>query len=146
MAQNDMAGSLMVHLVAHLLKSADGLLAGANGQAAHAGISTISSLMGGGVGSPCFLRLARYPVIASLMLARASARVLPCEMQPGSAGHSATNTPSSSGSMTTRYFILLICERPIEKSTAASGVAGWWPSAKTFWLCLVVTILGGVPL
>jgi hypothetical protein len=28
------------------------------GQAAHAGISTISSLMGGGTGSPYFLRLA----------------------------------------------------------------------------------------
>ena len=36
---------------------------GANRQAAHAGISTISSLMGGGTGSPCFLRLARYPAI-----------------------------------------------------------------------------------
>ena len=35
----------------------------------------------------------------------ASARVLPCEMQPGSAGHSATNIPSSSGSSTTRYFM-----------------------------------------
>jgi hypothetical protein len=45
---------------------------------------------------------------------------LPCETQPGSAGHSATNTPSSSGSMTTRYFIFLICERRREKSTAAS--------------------------
>ncbi len=31
----------------------------ADGQPAHAGISTISSLMGGGMGSPCFLRLAR---------------------------------------------------------------------------------------
>lgn len=74
---------------------------GLNGQAAHAGISTISSLMGGGTGSPCLLRLARCPVIA-LMLARASARVLPCEMQPGRAGHSATSTPSSSGSITPR--------------------------------------------
>src|SRR5579863_3407388 len=106
-------------MVAQLLKSAGGVLAGAIGQAAQAGISTISSLIGGGGGSPCFLRLARYPVMASLMLAKASARVLPCEMQPGSAGHSATNTPSSSGSITTRYFIWLICGRCVGKSTIA---------------------------
>src|ERR1700733_703047 len=49
MTKNDMTASLMIHLIAHFLKSADGVLAGANGQAAHAGISTISSLMGGGV-------------------------------------------------------------------------------------------------
>src|SRR5713226_8526547 len=111
----------MIHFVAQLLKNADGVLAGANGQAAHAGISTISSLMGGGTGSPCFLRLARYPVMASLMLARASARVLPCEMQPGSAGHSATKTPSSSGSIITRNFMLLIWVDYFRKSTAASA-------------------------
>ena len=57
--------------------------------------------MGANLGSLCFLRLARYPIIASLMLARASARVFPCEIQPGSEGHSATNTPSSSASITT---------------------------------------------
>src|SRR5579859_2620165 len=103
-----MAAGLMVHLIAQLLKCAYGVLAGANWQAAHAGISTISSLIGGGTGSPCFLRLARYPVMASLMLARASSRELPCETQPGSAGHSAMNTPSSSNSITTRYFMLPI--------------------------------------
>jgi len=31
--------------------------------------------------------LAGYPVMASVILARASARVLPCETQPGRAGH-----------------------------------------------------------
>src|SRR5437762_13923802 len=108
MAQDNVAAGLMIHLVTQLFKSANSILAGANGQAAHAGISTISSLMGGGTGSLCFLRLARYPVMASLMLATASARVLPCEMQPGSAGHSATKIPSSSGSITTRYFMPLI--------------------------------------
>src|SRR5207244_12272274 len=107
MAQNDMTSSFVVELIADLFKGADGFIARTHGQAAHAEISTISSLMGGGTGSPCFLRLARYPVMASLMLARASARVLPCEMQPGSAGHSATKTPSSSGSIITRNFMLL---------------------------------------
>jgi hypothetical protein len=68
----------------------------------------IFSVMDGGTGSPYFLRLAKYPVMASLMLARASARVLPCEMQPGNAAHSATNTPSSSGPIATRYFMVLI--------------------------------------
>src|SRR5260221_6813886 len=58
--------------------------------------------------------------MASLMLPSASARVLPCEMQPGSAGHSATNTPSSSGSITTRYFMLLIWVRRLGKSTVVS--------------------------
>jgi hypothetical protein len=50
------------------------------------GTSTIYPLMGGGTGSPRFLRLARYPIMASLTLASALARVLPCKMQPGSAG------------------------------------------------------------
>jgi hypothetical protein len=59
MAQDDVAAGLMVHLVAELLKGADGLLAGASRKPAHPEISTISSLMGGGTGSPCFLRLAR---------------------------------------------------------------------------------------
>ena len=58
-AQDDVAAGLMIYRVAHFLEGADGLLPGANGQAAHAGISTISSLMGDGTGSPCFLRLAR---------------------------------------------------------------------------------------
>src|ERR1035441_4617084 len=69
--------------------------------------------------------------MASLMLARASARVLPCEMQPGSAGHCATNTPSSSGSITTRYFILLTCDRSIEKSTEFRVVAQFGFHGKT---------------
>src|ERR1017187_3921526 len=86
--------------------------------------------MGGGAGSPCFLRLARYPVMASLMLTSASARVLPCEMQPGSEGHSATNTPSSSASITTRYFmpqfevVDLESQRLLHSLSAGSCVEG----------------------
>src|ERR1035437_3757369 len=39
--------------------------------------------------------------MASLMLARASCSSLPCEMQPGSAGHSTIIQPSSTGSIVT---------------------------------------------
>src|SRR5439155_19409491 len=42
--------------------------------------------------------------MASRIFAIASSRVFPCEMQPGKAGHSATNTPSSSGSNVMRNF------------------------------------------
>src|ERR1700690_2579173 len=43
--------------------------------------------------------------MASLMFSTASDRVRPSEMQPGKVGHSATNTPSSSGSTCTRNFM-----------------------------------------
>ncbi len=47
---------------------------------------------------------------------------------PAAQGISATNTPSSSGSMTTRYFTSLICEQPFGKSTAwVGGGRGWIP-------------------
>lgn len=104
-AKNDIAAGLVIHDVTDALERLDRVRAGTDGQAAHAGISTISSVIPGGIGSPCFLRLARYPWIASQMLAIASSRVFPCETQPGSAGHPATKTPSSSGSMITRNFI-----------------------------------------
>src|SRR5438034_5038783 len=42
--------------------------------------------------------------MASRIFAIASSRVFPCEMQPGKAGHSATNTPPSSGSTVMRNF------------------------------------------
>src|SRR6266700_8335593 len=43
--------------------------------------------------------------MASRMFATASSRVLPWETQPGKTGHSATNTPSSSGAIKTRNFM-----------------------------------------
>src|SRR4051794_8547177 len=43
--------------------------------------------------------------MASLMFSSASDRVFPSEIHPGKLGTSATNTPSSSGSMMTRYFM-----------------------------------------
>ena len=48
--------------------------------------------------------------MASWMLDKASARVLPWEMQPGRDGTSATTTPSSSCSISTRYFIHPSCQ------------------------------------
>lgn len=105
MAQDDVAAGLVVHRVADTDESFDRVRARTNGKAAHAGTSMISSLMPRGTGSPCCLRLARYPWMASRMLAIASSRVLPCETQPGNAGHSATNTPSSSGSTVIRNFM-----------------------------------------
>ena len=106
-AQDDVAAGLMVHRVADAAESLDRVCARTDGKAAHAGISTISSVMPRGIGSPCFLRLARYPWMASRMLAIASSRVLPWDTHPGNVGHSATKTPSSSGSTVIRNFIQL---------------------------------------
>lgn len=64
----------------------------------------ISSVIEGGTGSLCFLRLSRYASVASRTFLIASARVVPWEMQPGSEGTSATNMPSSSCATITRYF------------------------------------------
>src|SRR6266487_2312835 len=55
--------------------------------------------------------------MASLMLAKACSRVSPWLMQPGSVGHSATKTPSSSGSIMTRNFMSGCLERPPQSST-----------------------------
>src|SRR6266511_2115093 len=107
MPQDDVAASLVVHFVTEFSESFDRVCTGTDRQAVHTGTSTISSVMPPGIGSPCFLRLARYPWMASRMWAIASSRVLPWEMHPGRAGHSATNTPSSSGSMVTRNFMPL---------------------------------------
>jgi hypothetical protein len=92
----------MIHRVTEALKGANRFSTGADRLAAHGATSISSSLIGGGTASPCFFRLARYPSIASLMFASASARVFPWEMHPGNEGHSVTKTPSSSTSMVTR--------------------------------------------
>jgi hypothetical protein len=51
------------------------------------------------------------------MFTIASSRVFPCEMQPGKAGHSATNTPSWSGSIVTRNFTPQIYQSPERHAT-----------------------------
>jgi len=123
-AQDDVAAGLMVHSVTNTAECLDSVRTRTDGKAAHAGISTISSVMPLGIGSPCFFRLSMYPWIASRMLAIASSRVLPCETHPGSAGHSATNTPSSSGSTVTRNFMQM-------KVTPSQKDASAWRWAPT---------------
>lgn len=73
-----------------------------DGQPAHVLTSTVSSEIGGGIGSLCFFRPFKYPWIASTMFRFASSRVFPWETHPGSAGHWATKTPSSPCSNTNR--------------------------------------------
>src|SRR3989344_8086859 len=69
--------------------------------------STISSVIGGGIGSLCFFRLIRYPSIASFIFLIASFLVFPCEIHPGSVEHFAINIPSSSCSIFILNFILM---------------------------------------
>lgn len=57
--QNNVAARLVIYLVADLLKDPDRLLTRNAWQPARASTSMTSSDMGGGIGSPCFLRLAR---------------------------------------------------------------------------------------
>src|SRR5213593_3964757 len=102
MPQDHVAGGLVIDFVTEPLKRPHRVAARAGRKPAHGETSTNSSVIGGGIGSPCFFRLARYPEIASLMFSMASTRVLPCDTHPGNDGHSATNTPSSSTSMVTR--------------------------------------------
>ncbi len=102
-SQCNMAASLMVDSEPDFRQHLHDLLAGYNQTLAQ---TSTSSESGGGTGSPRFSRLSRLPAIASLMLANASMRLAPCEMQPGRAGTSATNTPASSASIKTRYHIV----------------------------------------
>ena len=59
MSKNNMTARLMVDSIAEPTKGFYGFLAGTNRQIAHVETSTISSVIGGGIGSPCCLRLAR---------------------------------------------------------------------------------------
>lgn len=143
-SKDDVAAGWMVHRVAGAPESLDRVRAGTHGQAAHTGTSTISSVMAAGIGSPCFLRLARYPWMASRMLTIASSRVLPCDTHPGKAGHSATKTPSSSGCTLTRNFMQLKIAPSRVSCKDATGerdsvlecgsllpLGGGWPRAKS---------------
>lgn len=57
MTHNDVAAGLMVHHLPQLAEGLDGISSGTDWQVAHYPTSTISSVMGRGIGSPCFLRL-----------------------------------------------------------------------------------------
>ncbi len=56
-----MAARLMIHYGADATESFNGLHARTYRKPAHFGISTISSVIPRGIGSPCFFRLAMYP-------------------------------------------------------------------------------------
>ncbi len=130
MTENDMTSRLMVHRVPEAREGANCILPGHNRQLRQSWTSTTSSVIAGGIGSACFLRLVRYAPIASWMLARASSRVRPWETHPGRAGQVETKTPSSSGSMTTRYFMCppvhsggtssKVSDRPLRLSAAGT--------------------------
>ncbi len=59
MPKNNVATSLVIKFVTQLAERFDRIDTGTNGQLAHAGISTTSSVIGKGTGSLCFLRLTR---------------------------------------------------------------------------------------
>ena len=65
LTENHVAARLVVKLVAELLQGGNQGLPRNAGQPAQRLTSTISSLMEGGTGSPCFFKLSRYPLIAS---------------------------------------------------------------------------------
>ena len=67
MAQNEVAARLMIKFVPDFLERSNKGLPRNEGKPTQTFTSTISSPMEGGIGSPCFLRLSRYPVIASWM-------------------------------------------------------------------------------
>ncbi len=58
-------------------------------------------------------RASRQPSTASRIFTRAASSVLPCETQPGIAGHSATTIPVSSTWSVTRSFISVVCCKDI---------------------------------
>jgi hypothetical protein len=56
---NNVAAGLMILGVTDFAKALDGVRARTHRKATHTLTSTMASVMGGGMGSPCFLRLAR---------------------------------------------------------------------------------------
>ena len=57
--EDDMTAGLVVFLVAQFAECLDRRAAGQDRESAQTGTSTSSSVMAGGIGSPCFARLAR---------------------------------------------------------------------------------------
>jgi hypothetical protein len=57
--EDDVASCLVIDLIADVGEYFHCFLSGTDWKLAHVGTSTISSVIGGGMGSPCFLRLAR---------------------------------------------------------------------------------------
>ena len=104
MSQDDVTALLTVDLVPEPAERGYGRSPGYPRQQTHTATSITSSWMEGGIGSPRSRRLSRYPSIASRTFESAAERVAPCDTQPGRDGTVATNTPSSSASITIRNF------------------------------------------
>src|SRR5438105_15356026 len=92
--QNQVAAALTVVRPSQFLQSLDQFPPRDDGYAAHTQ-TTWASKSSSGTGQPRAWATSIQPSIASLMLAIASALVLPWLMQPRSDGHSTTQYPSS---------------------------------------------------
>ena len=64
-SQDNVASGLMILNISQLSKSLTDIFPGQNRKLTQREISTISSSIGGGIGSPCFFKLFRYPLMAS---------------------------------------------------------------------------------
>ena len=64
-SQDNVAPGLMILNISQLPKSLADIFPGQNRKLTQREISTISSSIGGGMGSPCFFKLFRYPLMAS---------------------------------------------------------------------------------
>jgi hypothetical protein len=93
-AENDVAASRPLHGKSDLLQGAYQSAPGKIGRNFRHGkevvTSTYSRSASTGIGSPASRTSSKYSSMASSMFLRTSARVLPCETQPGKAGTEAT--------------------------------------------------------
>src|SRR3990172_10445469 len=86
--KDDVTSGLVIDLITDSRKCLDCLFTGNDRQLGHIATSIISSEIPGGTGSLCFLRLNRYPRMASSILTSASRRGFPLGKQTGRAGAS----------------------------------------------------------
>src|SRR3989337_247971 len=103
--QDDVAPFLPDHLPTKRFKGLDGFPSAQLGKRRHQAYTStwrVSMVRG----RPCSARTSRQSWIASLMFSNASSLVEPWLTQPGTDGHSAIQTPSSSRSRLTINFIL----------------------------------------
>src|SRR3712207_4113362 len=80
-SENDVAATPPILFMPDFLQCFHHLASGDTRQGAHTLTSTTSSVIGGGMGSPCASRLSRYAAMASLTFSTASSLVCPCEMR-----------------------------------------------------------------
>jgi hypothetical protein len=143
MPQVMMAPSDMVHNKAGALQGSDELAWSNNWKTIHSrsmATATVSLIMSprgggssGGIGSPSWARLSRYPRIASAAMSRASSNVSPSVTNPGKDGQVTTYPPSSAGSNKTvyRYWRTAIAQRS-HLTTASETVDAILCTASSF--------------